>query len=343
MAKASESCTQLIIFLCTFPWLLWSFSSISENYKHVLIICQWNNHKGTKSLKKIFLIVACFAQSPSIKFSICWVKVTATERPQLEWKVRAGPGWGEERGLVPAGVRGEGWSWSSAVEKAPFLPAFFPFCLKAWTPYQLFLSPLVHSEPAFGNTDPFSLTPGGEHMKHRLHQAPLLSSFQLAGPKEARGSQEASCLLLHLFSNSIGNVYLSQQRAIQLQVTIQLLFCTLRNSTVTQAPAFHHPWTFFLSPNNTVAVFQCVGVVLVNPVLCGILEATHVWGYFRRNHGTQHIGGFITKVYYSGRMWDRITKGKRHRFWRKLCTGFLPLFPSPEEAYHFFFFQKQKM
>ena len=179
-------------------------------------------------------------------------------------------------------------------------------------------------------------------MKHRLHQAPLLSSFQLAGPKEARGSQEASCLLLHLFSNSIGNVYLSQQRAIQLQVTIQLLFCTLRNSTVTQAPAFHHPWTFFLSPNNNCSCISVSWSCLVNPVLCGILEATHVWGYFRRNHGTQHIGGFITKVYYSGRMWNRITKGKRHRFWRKLCTGFLPLFPSPEEAYHFFFFFRSK-
>ena len=139
MAKASESCTQLIIFLCTFPWLLWSFSSIYENYKHVLIICQWNNHKGTKSLKKIFLIVACFAQSPSIKFSICRVKVTATERSQLEWRVRAGPGWGERWGLVLAGVKGEGWSrlgwgaWAGpGAQLWKRLPSFLLFFPSAW-------------------------------------------------------------------------------------------------------------------------------------------------------------------------------------------------------------------
>ena len=89
MAKASKSCIQLIIFLCTFPWLLWSFSSIHENYKHVIIICEWNSHK---TIEKIFLIIACFAQSPRSKFCIYRVKVTATERPQLEWRVRGGPG-----------------------------------------------------------------------------------------------------------------------------------------------------------------------------------------------------------------------------------------------------------
>lgn len=158
-------------------------------------------------------------------------------------------------------MKGEGWSWSSAAEKAPgvSLPT---------TPLLFFLPEGMNTLPAVFITSGsfkahlwehwslFSHTRCLTPVMNRLHQASLLSSFQLAGPKEARVSQEPSCLLLHLFSNSIGNVYLSQQRAIQLQVAIQLLFCTLSNSAVTQAPAFHHPQPFFLSQNNAVAAFQ---------------------------------------------------------------------------------------
>ena len=42
-----------------------------------------------------------------------------------------------------------------------------------------------------------------------------------------------------------------------------------------------------------------------------LLKATHIWGYFRRNHGTQHIVGLMTKVCYSERIYDRIIEGKR--------------------------------
>lgn len=244
MAKALESCTQLIVFLCTFPWLLWSFSSIHENYKHVIITCKWNSHKN--HWKKIVLIIACFAQSPSSKFSTYRVKVTATERPQLEWKVRGGPG-AQLQKRLPVCLSPQPACFFFLPEGMNTLPAVFitsgSFKAHLWEHWSLF----SHTR---------CLTP----VMNRLHQASLLSSFQLVGPKEARISQESRCLLLHLFSNSIGDVYLSQQRAIQLQVAIQLLFCTLSNSAVTQAPAFHHPQPFFLSQNNTVAAFQWVGM-----------------------------------------------------------------------------------
>lgn len=157
MAKASKSCTQLIIFLCTFPWLLWSFSSIHENYKHVIIICEWNSHK---TIEKIFLIIACFAQSPSSKFGIYRVKVTATERPQLEWRVRGGPGAQLQKRLL-------------VYPPPSHPPLYFSFCLKEWTPFQLFLSPLIHSKPTFGNIDPFSLTPGASHQSRTDFTRPL--------------------------------------------------------------------------------------------------------------------------------------------------------------------------
>lgn len=198
MAKASKSCTQLIIFLCTFPWLLWSFSSIHENYKHVIIICEWNSHK---TIEKIFLIIACFAQSPSSKFGIYRVKVTATERPQLEWRVRGGPGAQLQKRLL--------------VYLPPPPPALFFFLPEGMNTFPaVFITSDSFKAHLWEHWSLFSHTRCLTPVTNRLHQASLLSSFQLAGPKEARVSQESSLLLLHVFSNSIGNVYLSQQRAI---------------------------------------------------------------------------------------------------------------------------------